>query len=237
MTLMTPRLVFFLFLVTVCVFTTSCAAPSASDGGQTGGEVDDEVCEEMERSVAWEEVSELGFTAAEVSAELLNPAQATPQWFSSTTEAPVELVAPSAGTSISVHVETHQEEAQVVLSAPKSPDGDADGKTFEELDELCRSRLELPVTITVTTSDGSLGETAVGTLYAFAVRDTEVSFALDPSTLSGHLLATPRDATVHTLELHAHVALGDDPGGIIALSYESSSGENATEGRLPVAEW
>jgi hypothetical protein len=118
--------------------------------------------------------------------------------------------------------------------SPKEPDGD----TAIEPAPVCPDRVDVDVTLRITTADGALDETVSATLHATEAELVELVVPLDPTSLTGTFRATPSNSTAE-LEGFALRTTYDPTGtnGELSASLTEIDGEVAMATLIRFAEW
>src|SRR5690606_29047605 len=83
----------------------ACSASGPPMGGQTGGEVNEPLCDEQQEVIDADTQAAVGFSLADARAAFEETTVVNPVWQSSPTTGEVTFVAPAQGTSLSIGVE------------------------------------------------------------------------------------------------------------------------------------
>ncbi|MDD9933224.1 MAG: hypothetical protein OXT09_06460 [Myxococcales bacterium] len=184
---MMPALLASFPMVLACAGTSSGNPFDQSDGNDegrvTGGEFGGEGCEDDAQVVAVDEVTPLGFSAAQILAFVEGAHEETLVWHAGQG---VTVEPESGEQALSIEVERGDGEIRYVDSSP-----DPNGATLGgEIGVACRSRLEIDVLLRLRSAGGALDERFEATLVARSEQLASVRLRPDPSELGGALRIT-----------------------------------------------
>jgi len=213
-------------------------------GGQTGGEtggtrvVEDqpafsgEGCEEQSTPLAEDEVSPLGFSAADV-ALLVGESTTTPMVWLDTTALGVEATVQPGPSELTLTI-LDLTNPRFIDASPKEPE---DGAAIEPAAD-CPDRVDVDVTLRITTADGALDETVSTTLHATSAELVELSVPLEPTSLTGTFSATPVSSTAELQGFALHTTYDlTGTSGELSATLTQTDGEVASATMIRFAEW
>jgi hypothetical protein len=223
----------------------AAACTSVQAGSQTGHDGDETgsgACEETVTVLgSLEEATALGFTAGEVLAQAEGTFESPIVW-----SAPGEIVAvgPEQGEGrLTLTVAHAGGEIRHVASTPRDVGGGAENDGGMEGGpalggDVCKSRVEIDVQLTMVTSGGALNDTVPAIVASSDPRHVTLSAELDPDALAGSLEVTPamEGFTLTKLTVSGGMAAGTSYGSI-AAQVELDDGEVAGAGFGAVAQW
>ncbi|WP_437336220.1 hypothetical protein [Sorangium sp. So ce394] len=229
-------------LVVAALLAAACTAPQG--GSQTGHDglgTGDGACEETSIVVgSLEEATALGFTAGEVLAQAEGTFESPIVW-----APPGDMVnaGPEQGEGeITIDVAhgggaIRFVESRFVESRPWGSNDETEGGPAIAGD-LCKSRIEIDVELTIATSGGALAETVPAILSSSDPRHVALEAELDPDALSGSLVFTPQREgwALADLTIRGGMAAGASWGSIGAR-LEYSDGEVTGAGFRSFASW
>jgi hypothetical protein len=213
-------------------------------GGQTGGETgadsptEDETqyagagCEEEVTPLAADEVSALGFSAADV-ALLVGESVTTPMVWLDTTDLGVQATVEPGPSELTITI-LDSTDPRFVDASPKEPE---DGAAIEPAAD-CPDRVDVDVTLHITTADGALDETVSTTLHATSAELVDLVVPLDPTSLTGTFRATLVSSTAELQNFALHTTY-DSTGtnGELSATLTETDGEVAMATMVRFAEW
>ncbi|WP_437720443.1 hypothetical protein [Sorangium sp. So ce861] len=229
-------------LVVAALLASACTGPQG--GSQTGHDVagaDEGACEETSLVVgSLEEATALGFTAGEVLAQAEGTFESPIVW-----APPDDMVnaGPEQGEGeITINVAhgggaIRFVESRFVESRPRESNDEIEAGPAIAGD-LCKSRIEIDVELTIATSGGALAETVPAILSSSDPRHVALEAELDLDALSGSLVLTPQREgwALADLTIRGGMAAGASWGSIGAR-LEYSDGEVAGAGFRSIASW
>ncbi len=213
-------------------------------GGQTGGETggtwveeneptfSGDGCEEQPTPLAEDEVSPLGFSAADV-ALLVGESVTTPMIWLDTTDRGVEATVEPGPSELTIAI-LDSTNPRFVDASPKEPE---DGPAIEPAAD-CPDRVDVDVTLRITTANGALDETVSATLHATDAELAELIVQLDPTSLTGTFSATPVSSTAELQGFALHTTY--DPTGTsgeLSATLTETDGELVSASLIRFAEW
>ena len=139
---------------------------------EKSGTADGLSCEESRAEVALDEVTALGFSAAEVAAYAEGEHVETLAW-----------TRDGSTTGLTITVTLSGETANYVDSEPADTEGDTGAMPVEY--DMCADYLEIPVTVSVITEDGAFNESWSTTLQAAAAASASLYHEFDPLAMTG----------------------------------------------------
>ena len=217
---------------------------SACLGGQTGGETGGtwneedqptyagEGCVEQATPLAADEVSPLGFSAADV-ATLVGESVTTPMVWLETADLGVEATVVPGPSELTLTI-LDLTNPRFVDASPEEPE---DGPAIEPA-AVCPDRVDIDVTLHIATADGALDETVSATLHATSAELVELLVPLDPTSLTGTFSVAAVSATAE-LESFALRSTYDPVGmsGELSATLTETDGEVAMATLIRFAEW
>lgn len=216
-----------------------CLLPSCAGagGGQTGGELDDPVCDQQGAVVDWDFATSLGFSAAEAAMSLEGAVNVSPTWLPPSDPARADYVTPASGTPLTFGFTFTAHQAKLIYSEPGSSDADM-MPTLALAENPCRDRLELSADVTMVTPDGELNETFDAKVSVFALEDAATDAIIDIEDLSGSLTITTPNSVSAKLGLRLTWGAGaTSPGGSLQLNTVRVQANTASHTSLPFATW
>ena len=218
-----------------CSNVTDTGNPHRDNGSEAGG--DD--CERTPSPIELDEVSSLGFSAADLIALAEGPHTETLAWLEN------EIASSSGEGSTEVEVRLEfSESARFVDRSPKpSEENGQEGGPDIGYESSCSDRLELDATLTLKTADGALDETVPVVVWAETDRLVHANFSLDADELTGSLEVTVEPPP--GFEADGPPQLGFDiniaevgfMGSIGVSGTYSGNGGVAAGGGGPIAKW
>ena len=214
-------------------------------GGQTGGETGadwhdnqtpdsyaGESCDEQAFPLGPNELSPLGFGAAEVLA-FVGESTTTPMVWLDTSALQVQTNVEPGPSELTVALLDSTNPRFVEVSPAESEDG---GAMLPASD--CPNRVDIDVTLRLTTADGALDETVPSTLHAMEADVVELVVPLDSANLTGTFRASPDNPNAELVgfTLHATYAPAGMSGELSATLAETD-GEVASAAPIRFAEW
>lgn len=230
-------------LALVAVGATSAAGCNSVQGGsQTGHDNDETAYDPCEETVtvlgSLEEATALGFTAGEVLAQGEGTFESPIVW---APPGEVVTVGPEQGEGqLTLTVAYAGGELRHVASTPKEnvDDGGNEGGPAIADGELCKSRVEVDVQLTLVTGGGALNDTVEAVLSSADPRHVAIAAELDPEALGGSLSVTSNQAgfTLTRIAVEGGMAAGTSYGSIGA-QVEMNDGQVAGVGFGAIATW
>jgi hypothetical protein len=178
------------------------------DGGETSG---GNCTEDVIVLDGPDAATSLGFAASDVLAYAQGSVSAPLHWL------PTEGVTygPESGeSSIAFEVSYAGGEVRFVDAKPKESSNDG-GEDLAYGGDACPDRIEIDVSVTITTAGGALAETFTAPLRAVDARYATLAASFEPGELAGAFAATPTDgSTVDSIDIDAGFSAGGTYGGI-----------------------
>lgn len=218
-----------------CSNVTDTGNPHRDNGGEAGG--DD--CARAPSPIELDEVSSLGFSAADLVALAGGTHTETLAWLEN------ELAHSSGEGSTEVEVRLEfAESARFVDRSPKpSEDNGQEGDPDIGYEYSCNDRLELDATLTLKTADGALDESVPVVVWAESERVVHTNFSLDTDEIAGSLEVTveppPGFEADGPPQLQFDVKIADVGfvGSIAVMGTYTGNGGVAAGGGGPIAKW
>jgi len=214
-------------------------------GGQTGGETGvaaqnhDEQdtysgpgCEEASSTLEPDEVSPLGFGAADVLA-LLGESMTTPMVWLDTAALQVEVNVEPGPSELTITL-LDSSNPRFVEVNPVDPEGDTELMPASS----CLDRVDVDVTLYLATADGALDETVSATLHATDADFVDLIVPLDPAGLTGTFRASPVSSAAALEGFALHTTY--QPAGVsgdLSATLTETDGEVASASMIRFAEW
>jgi hypothetical protein len=149
----------------------------STTGGQTGEE-SGESCVETSTPLAFDELSVLGFSPANVLEVIASPSTSTLRW-----QAHQDLVyGPESGTSSITFDERSLRTARYVESKPNP---NSNGQEIAMIQ--CQNRVEVDLDAGLSTTGGALAESFVATVSAISTDEVRLSHLFEPKNIKGTL--------------------------------------------------
>lgn len=188
-------------LALACSNVTDTGNPNHDKGSEAGG--DD--CDRTLRPIELDEVSSLGFSAADVIALAEGAHTETLAWLENES-------AHGSGdepTQVEVRIEFGGG-SRFVDREPKPATGGDLGEGGPDIayESVCHDRLELDATLTLRTADGALDESVPVVVWAETARLVHAGFSLDADELAG------------SLEVSVEAPPGFEPDGLTKLGFD-----------------
>jgi len=209
--------------------TVGCDDDEPNDGNKSLDGDGDDPCVDTKTAVAIDEVTALGFSAQDILALVAGDEEQDLTWLGD------GLAGPEAGaTTINFTFDTSNPGPVMFVDSEPNPDSEI------EIDADCSDRLEVSLSLTVSTADGMLDETVETTLSAqdasgaswrgrIAAKDLSGDFPADADPdfdLVAVEVAGTHSATDMSGEVMAEIESKDDgPDGIAAFGVVGQWGE------------
>ena len=209
--------------------------------GQIGGEVDNSeghtgrVCDEVEEAVGVEELTELGFSAEQLSERIEGSFSAPMTWKNPGRDG-VEVVPAAGETTLDVTVVPRPETAVFVQREPRSS-GDGREVALVGGEGDCPDVLRIESEVHVESENGALDDTFIVVFEATDDKVARASIALPPGELEGSFdvdVSELDNATSDDAWLRLQIAFGAI-SGTIEGSVEQNHGDAVSSGVLQVA--
>ena len=214
-------------------------------GGQTGGEtgaerqIHDEHdtysgagCEEVSSNLAPDEVSPLGFGAADVLT-LVGESTTTPMVWLDTSVLQVQSSVEPGPSELTITL-LDSSNPRFVEVSPAEPEDDTELLPAGD----CPDRVDVDVILLIATADGALDETVSATLHATDADFVDLIVPLDLAGLTGTFRASPVSSSAE-LEGFA-LRTTYEPAGVhgeLAATLTETDGELASASLIRFAEW
>ncbi len=229
------------------LFLVAALGAAGCAGGQTGGEFGAEngtgggtaleggsSCEEDTTELELDEVSPLGFSAEDVLALAEGTHEATLTW--APDEASMATTTLESGTTAVTLVVEAAGPASFVDAEPPSSGGTVG---MIALGRVCPDRVDVPVTVTLTTADGALDETLEGTLSATDAGSATLLVPIELDELEGTLsfeVVSPEGGV--PIQTRLEVVFGEGIfAGRLSGTIEQRTDRVATAAGATYAEW
>ena len=189
-------------IIAVTLLSAACNVTDTGNPVDTGGEPSGNAgsCEEVETVITPDELTPLGFSAADVLGVAGGRHTETLAWLQG------GLATSSGGEPTQVEVNVDFDgSARFIESSPRqSLGGSGSAADFA----ICNDRVELDATLTVSTADGALDETVSAVLRAETARLATASFSIPSDELSGDL------------KVNVNAPDGFEPEGLPTLQFD-----------------
>lgn len=229
------------------LFLTAALGAAGCAGGQTGGEFGAEngtggggtleggsSCEEDATELELDEVSPLGFAAEDVLGLAEGTHEATLTWVPDGSAMATTTLEPGI-TEVTLVVEVAGPASFVDAEPPSS--GSSGGMI--ELGWVCPDRVDVPVTVTLTTADGALDETLDGTLSATDAGSATLLVPIELDELEGTFsfeVVSPEGGV--PIQTRLEVVFGEGIfAGRLSGTIEQRTDQVATAAGAVYAEW
>lgn len=232
------------------LFLVAALGAAGCAGGQTGGEFGAEngtggggtldgnetasACDEDATELGLDEVSPLGFSADDVLALAEGTHEATLTWVPDEAAMATTTLEPGT-TEVTLVIEPAGPASFVDAEPPAS--GSSGGMI--ELGWVCPDRVDVPVTVTLTTADGALDETLDGTLSATDAGSATLLVPIELDELEGTLsfeVVSPEGGV--PIQTRLEVVFGEGIfAGRLSGTIETRTDQVATAAGATYAEW